>query len=107
MAVLFQMCKSYKQDLTITNFEIHIDLQIIHSNWRNNNFDRSFIGYNRSALLTPHISKSLDGITFASNTSNIFFAHNRIIDTKNEIRNITSVQLKMEPLSMLPIYEKK
>ena len=72
------------------------------------NFDRNFIGYNTSAVLTSHVSEPNDGILFASNTSNILFAHNKMIDTKkNEIHGRTTVLLKMEPNFISPIYGKK
>ncbi len=107
VAVSFQIHKSYKQDFIITDFEIHMDLQIIHSNRRKNNLDKNFIRYNTPISLIFHRPKPTDRITFNSDPSNTLFAQNRMIGTKkSEPRTITSVQLTMKPTHIFTLYEK-
>ena len=113
VAVLFQMYKSYKQDLTIKDFEMHIFLQI-NADWKKDNsnkrnWERNIYEYmnNTATLNLKKSNQPNQDIGFSSHFLNIFFEPTMLHREKNTAYEKKIVVLKMKNLPAIPLYDKE
>lgn len=114
VAVLFQIHHSYKRDLIITDFKIHIIL-LIKADWKIDNFDNGTritdlneYVYNFASLkLKKNSSNQSEEMIFYSHFFNTLFepvtSH---IEKKDVVYGTKFVALKLEDLPFFPLYDK-